>query len=118
MLAVSRIAVELAGVTGDGRPLADPMLGSILDAFRTLSGSAGGSLLGAGVKLLLGPLLTEPLTVGKLLKSGAGVLDGFFWKNPVIDFWFLLDCELDCFLRAGGLWAGVVVIGPAMTCDA
>lgn len=32
----------------------------------------------------------------------------------MIVFWFLLDCELDDFLRVGGWLDGVLLVGPAI----
>lgn len=107
--------VAVAGVIGDGgRAWAELIPLSCWDAFGKLSGSSGGSLLGAGVRLLLGPLVADPLAVGKPSRALAGVLNGFFWKKPIIVFWFLLDCELDDFLRLGGWLDGVLWVGPAI----
>lgn len=76
------VTATLAGVTGEGSPLAKPMsLG--LDAFNRLSGSSRASLLGAGVRLLLDPLVAEPLTGGSPLVSQGELFSGFFWKNPM-----------------------------------
>lgn len=65
-----------AGVTGEGSPFAGPtFLG--LGAFRGLVGSSRASLLGAGVRLLLGPLVAEPLICGSPLASLGELFNGF-----------------------------------------
>ena len=85
--------MALAGVIGDGRPFAEPTSLSFFGIVRGLSTGSGGSLLGAGVRLLLGRRAAALLDKGNFesLRRGrpsceAGVDDGFFWKNPVMDF--------------------------------
>lgn len=88
------VTTALAGVMGDGKPLAAPTPLIRLGIFWWLAGSSAASLLGAGVKLLLGPRVAglvdagnfEPLIIGKLYESIVEVLGVFFWKKPVIDF--------------------------------
>lgn len=75
----------LAGVMGEGRPLDDPIFLNLIPGE-----PSGPSLLGAGVRLLLGPLvsslivLVEPLTMGSRSEAGSGAFAAFFWKNPMI----------------------------------
>jgi hypothetical protein len=85
----------IKGVTGDGRPLS---FARHLPSSRETSGELGGSsasLLGAGVKLELEPLLTAAdlkasvfaaLTLGELLVGRLGRPPGFFEKKPRMDF--------------------------------
>ena len=126
-------ATTLAGVMGDGNPLVAPTLLTFLNGCSTFKGSSGPSLLGAGVRLLLDPLIAvlvevkagpgltgvfEPLSNGKASSSSLTAPAGFFWKNPMIDFWFLADDELEVdFLRAGGWSEGGVAVRPAMLDD-
>ena len=92
--------------------------------FESASSSSIASLLGAGVRLLLGPLVARlarrlevtpltgrdvPLILGR---AGVGEAEDSklrFWKKPTIDFCVLPDCELERdFFREGGLIGGLV----------
>lgn len=75
---------------GEGRLLDDWIFLDFIDGFRMLGDTSGPSLLGAGVRLLLGPLVAvltaplEPLTVGSRSNAVSGAFVTFFWKNPMI----------------------------------
>ena len=86
-------AIVLIGVTGDGRPFPSLFLEYLYDDAVSSSGSSIASLLGAGVKLLLDPLVAgfaefldlvllmgkfKPLAFGKLANSASGASEDFF----------------------------------------
>lgn len=69
------LRTALAGVIGDGRPLTELVASFLAGIFSGPSISSGGSLLGAGVKLLLGPRVAVLPDKGSLAPSTGGRLD-------------------------------------------
>lgn len=95
---------SLAGVMGEGKPLAPLALVGRTRTSSCISSSRTASLLGAGVRLWLDPraglegLFRMPLTDWGIIGSLVGTLTFaawpsrlLFWKKLAIDFWVILD---------------------------